>query len=239
MSNTDTPLTDAGTLVVDRDAASQHTAVVINSPPTATIDDWYVPGGHTVADDNPTYLQTDRVVVVAYRGELAQHYPHYCGVKPLELQRVHRSGLRTYAFPESRLRAVGTIEETADLPLAELRPSPYHARNFTAADNDQYIRAIRQHGRPKDSLLVRIDRNDRFEILNGHKRAWASSLAGLDTVPCRCVYLADDDTAARTWARRHLGEYTEFEQAVARDRLTTELGAAGDRIVADHAVEEP
>lgn len=207
-----------GDVVVDDDDNSGDEAIVVKIP-GATADDWYVPGG-TVADTNPDYPADDRVIVVVFRDDLESEYPRYTGGTALALQQVERNGLDYYAFPESRLRRVDRLTPL-ELELDEIDPCPYHARNFDAAANREYIDAIRDRGRPETPPLVR-DCGDRFELLNGHKRVWASYVAGLESIPCD-VHYERDLYAARTWARYHLHEYAPDERRVALRRIERRL----------------
>lgn len=207
-----------GDVVVDDDNDSGERAVVVKIP-GAIADDWHVPGG-TVADTNPAYPADDRVIVVAFRDELEREYPRYTGGSALALQQLGRSGVDYYSFPESRLRRVDHLEPR-EIELDVIDPCPYHARNFDAAANRDYIDAIRERGRPESPPLVR-DCGDRFEILNGHKRIWASYVAGLESVPCE-VHYERDLYAARTWARYHLKAYSREERQVALRRIESRL----------------
>ena len=207
-----------GDVVVDGDDESGDEAVVVKSP-GATADEWRVPGG-TVAETNPGYPADDRVVVVVFREQLDEHYPQYTGELPLALCQLNRDGVDYYSFPASRLRRVDRLEPR-EIDLDEIDPCPYHARNFVADENRAYIAAIRERGRPDPPPIVR-DCGDRFELVNGHKRVWASHVAGLESIPCD-VHYERDLYAARTWARYHLQGYDERERAVALRRIESHL----------------
>jgi len=214
---------DHGTIVLDREVTPSYAnpAVVVNTPSTR-IDEWYVPGRDgTVGRDNPEYAPSEPVVVVVYRDTLADHYSHYTGSRPLPLERLSAEGLKQYAFPASRLEPVGSVGPQ-QLPLDEITPSPYHARNFDAEANRGYIEQIRDWGHPKPYPLVRVT-DSGFELINGHKRTWASHVAGLDEIRCWCLYV-DCEEAARAWAKRHLHDYTGEQEATARQRLQDHLG---------------
>ena len=193
-----------GDVVVDRDGGESRAVVV--SLPSKTIDEWNVPRfGETVAEDNPTYPTDERVVCVVFQDTLAATYPYYSGVKPLALSALHDQNVKFYAFPESRLRAVDRINSHC-IDLADVRPSPYHARSFRAEDNRGFIRKIRRRGDLARWPLLRPV-EDGFEILNGHKRIWAAHVAGLDQVTGHCIYCSDKQ-AARTFVNAHLDSYS-------------------------------
>lgn len=192
-----------GDVVVDRDGGESRAVVV--SRPSKTADEWSIPRfGKTVAEDNPTYPADDRVVCVVFQDTLAASYPYYSGVKPLALSVLHDSGVKFYAFPESRLRAVDCINSHC-IDLADVRPSPYHARSFRAEDNRGFIQKIRRRGDLARWPLLRPVEHG-FEILNGHKRIWAAHVAGLDRVTGHCIYCSDEQ-AARTFVNAHLDSY--------------------------------
>ena len=192
-----------GDVVVDRDGGESRAVVV--SLPSKTIDEWNVPRfGKTVAEDNPTYPTDERVVCVVFQDTLAATYPYYSGVKPLPLSALHDQNVKFYAFPESRLRAVDRLNSHC-IDLADVRPSPYHARSFRAEDNRNFIRKIRRRGDLARWPLLRPV-EDGFEILNGHKRIWAAHVAGLDQITGHCIYCSDEQ-AARTFVNAHLDSY--------------------------------
>lgn len=211
---------DAGDVVIDRDDESPNEAVVVNTPPIEAAD-WHVPGRGTLAEDNPAYPEDDAVVIVLFRDALERHYPHYTGGGVIRMRRLQRDGAKPYAFPSSRLQRIGTLSPEP-IPLDRIDPSPYHARNFDSTANTAYIEAVRDRGRPETPPHLR-DCGDRFEIINGHKRIWASHVAGLEAVPCHCIYV-DDETAARKWIWSHLDSYDERERTVARRRLRAAFG---------------
>jgi ParB family chromosome partitioning protein len=194
---------DHGDVVVDRDRDDSRAVVV--SRPSKTAEDWHVPGRGTVAEDNPAYSADDRVVCVVFRDTLTEAYPYYCGIKPLALSALNDSDVKFYAFPESRLRAVGRMNNPL-IDLTDVRPSPYHARSFRAADNRGFIQQIRRRGDLAHQPLLRPVEHG-FEVLNGHKRIWAAHVAGLDRITARCIYCSDEQ-AARTFVNAHLDSYT-------------------------------
>ncbi|WP_238709290.1 ParB N-terminal domain-containing protein [Natronorubrum halophilum] len=210
-------LRQLGDIVVDRDRPGAQAVVV--KLPNAVAEEWRVPGG-TVADTNPEYPADERVVVVVFRDDLEERYPRYTGGIALALEQLNRDGVDYYSFPAARLRRVGQLEPH-EIALNDIDPCPYHARNFNAAANRDYIEAIRERGRLEPAPLVR-DCGDRFEILNGHKRVWASYVAGLESIPCD-VHYQRDLYAARTWARRHLSGYSDRERRVALRRIESNL----------------
>ncbi|RQG95186.1 ParB/RepB/Spo0J family partition protein [Natrarchaeobius chitinivorans] len=225
---------DNGDVVVDREDAAPSEGVVVNLPPMETTE-WKVHGRGTLASDNPTYPDDDRVVIAVYRETIEREYPNYSGGYPLRIDWLNRDDARFYAFPSQRLRKIGTVQPT-EISLTEIDPSPYHARNFSKAENRTFIEEIRDRGHPDPVPLVR-DCDDRFEVLNGHKRIWASHIAGLESIPCHCLYM-DDEWAGRLWAEWHLDSYDAAERAVARRRLEANVGSKADEIITQATVAQ-
>lgn len=233
-----------GSIVIDRDGESSDEAIVVNLPPVDAAD-WDVPRRGSVAEDNPDYPADERIAIAVYRDRLDESYPHYAGIRPIPLAELNERGVPFYAFPRSRLNPVGRTEPPR-LPITRLRPSPYHARSFTAGENEAFIERTRQRGEPHAPVLVRPIQTGTvkqyYEVLNGHKRVWASHAAGLERVPC-CVAHVDDWQAAQTFAKKHLSDYDgpAFRRAVAalRERwgeraneLITVPETRGGRVVA-------
>lgn len=214
---TETPT--VGDVVEDRDGTSPR-GVVVNRPPIPA-HDWHVQGRGWLADDNPDYPEDDRTAVVIFEDTLEEYYPGYTGYEGIPMAQINASSVPHYAFPESRLRPVDALEPV-EVSLAELTPSPYHSRNFEAKSNRQYIDAIADRGRPKPIPIVRPRLDGGYEILNGHKRTWASYLAGLESIPVAVLPL-DGIRAAKYWAQRHLPGYSPRERTVAIDRLRENL----------------
>jgi ParB family chromosome partitioning protein len=225
-----------GDLVVDRelDASDRDIAAVVNTP-SKRAEDWTLNGGGTVATDNPGYSARDPIAAVVYLEDLRENHAHYSGVAPLRLRDLSKQSVPWYAFPENRLIKTSSLGPQ-ELPIDSFRPSPYHARNFDAASNREYINEIRDRGRPDPALFGRVvddgdeDTPPTVELINGHKRLWASAVAGLDTVPCYCCYF-DAERSHRAWAHRHLDDYTGEQRAVAVNRLREDWGAALDDVL--------
>lgn len=212
---------DHGDIVVDREDDDPNEAVVVNAP-DETAANWYVQGRGTLADDNPDYPADDPVVIVVFRDDLSEHRPTYAGYRPLPIASLNGE-VPWYAFPESRLERVDSLVTTETLPVDQLHASPYHSRTFDEADNREFIATIAERGRPESPPLVRpVD--DGYEIINGHKRTWASYVAGVSAIPCLVAEL-DDDVAAREWARQHLDAYDDEQTERAMNTLRTRFGA--------------
>lgn len=102
---------EVGAVVVDADdgRADRDSAVVINTPPVA-INEWAIRRRgekSTVAEDNPAYDPADAVIVVAFRDALEDAHPEWGPPEAIELP----AGCPTFAFPQRRLRRVGSYGE--------------------------------------------------------------------------------------------------------------------------------
>ena len=204
-----------GSIVEDREGTSPR-GVVVNYPPIPATD-WYVQGRGTLAEDNPDYPADDRTAIAIYESALEEYYPEYAGCEGIPIAQLNTDDAPYYAFPESRLEPVGELEPPT-VPLASIDPSPYHARNFSAAENRDYIDEIAQRGHPDPVPTVRPTVDGGYEILNGHKRIWASHVAGLEAIPVSILPL-DHYRAAKYWAQRHLPGYEPRQQREALERL--------------------
>lgn len=218
-----------GDIVVDRDSDDPNEAVVVNTP-SQTAKDWRVYGRGLLYEDNPEYPANDPVIIVVYQDTLNESRPNYGGVLSLKISRLNRDGIKFYAFPESRLKAIDKLDPD-EIPLDKIDPSPYHARSFSKSENREYIDEIRERGQPRLPPLVRRVDN-RWEVVNGHKRIWASHVAGHDSILCARKYL-DDKEAARVWAEKHLEGYNAEQASVAVERLHSQLGTVADSITED------
>ncbi|MDY6776005.1 MAG: hypothetical protein SV253_08025 [Halobacteria archaeon] len=112
-----------GELVVDSEGTDDE-AVVLHTP-EMTVDEWEVTDSETVADHNPEYSEDENVVIAAFvEGDGVTGMEEWDGwrdTNPYSLfDGAVEKGVKFYAFPESRLEAVGEnalsldAEETDD-----------------------------------------------------------------------------------------------------------------------------
>lgn len=222
-----------GEVVVDRDDEDPNRAVVINRPPT-TAADWRVEGRGTLAEDNPQYPADDRVICVAFLDDLLAEFPYYGGIDAISLSTCRKRGMKFYAFPNSRLRQVGTIGPH-EVPLDSVVDSPFHVREFDLSENEEFVEDTRERGealRPVFARVLREEGDHKFELLNGHKRTWAARQAGLETVRINGIY-CDDKRAANRFVECHLlGSADDAYRGETREEALTRLhGALGDDLV--------
>ena len=97
-----------------------------------------------------------------------------------------------FSTDESRVDA--QLERVVELPLAELHPFRNHP--FKVVDDEKMqdtAQSIRDHG-VLVPAIVRPREEGGYEIVAGHRRHFASQIAGLDTMPA-IVRDLDDDAA--------------------------------------------
>lgn len=221
----DTSITH-GTVVTDTEDPEPRKLVVVNTP-GIPITEWDADPRTTVADKNPGYDPSEEVVIAAPKAEIQEAFPYYTGGVPLHLTRINQTEIDHTGYPRSRLNPIRQLPPTT-LPLRDIRPSPFHVRSFDVDDNTEFIESVQEQGHPETPPLVRPV-EDGFEIVNGHKRIWASHVAGLTAVPCRCAYI-DDRQAAERWAREHLPGYTDEQERAAVARLREKFGDDAESI---------
>lgn len=84
-------------------------------------------------------------------------------------------------------------EKVIDINLNEIDDFPKHP--FKVLDNEemkQMSESIKENG-VLVPTLVRPKENGRYEMISGHRRKFASTLAGLETIPCIVRDLTDDE----------------------------------------------
>lgn len=84
-------------------------------------------------------------------------------------------------------------EKVNEIELDKIDDFPYHP--FKVIDNEemkQMVDSISENG-VLVPTLVRPKENGRYEMISGHRRKFASELAGLETIPCIVRDLTDDE----------------------------------------------
>ena len=97
-------------------------------------------------------------------------------------------------FSTEESRADAQRERVVELPLAELHPFKDHP--FKVVDDEKMqdtAQSIREHG-VLVPAIVRPREEGGYEIVAGHRRHFASQIAGLDTMPA-IIRDLDDDAA--------------------------------------------
>lgn len=95
--------------MVDSEDPEPDLAIVINVL-DVPISDWIVYGRETVAEQNPAYDSTDRVVIVAFEHFLDQEWPDWRRNPPPQLfEGVVNRGIKFHAFPQERLERAQSL----------------------------------------------------------------------------------------------------------------------------------
>lgn len=217
--------------------AEQNEIVVINHP-HVPINDWYGSDGTLVSRANPDYPESDETVITVYKSDMEEKYDTvYTGGIALQLRDVHRQDFKTYSFPASRLNSVAEPEPLT-VPVEKIVPSPYHTRSFSIEEHGGLIDRIENLGHVFGKVIARPRQNSPFfELLNGHKRVWAATVAeDISTVDIH-VHPATDLWAARLFVRYHLqhpdtdgSAYTGDLRERSIQRLEEELGQQANQV---------
>ncbi|XGI84455.1 hypothetical protein ACEU6E_04195 [Halorutilales archaeon Cl-col2-1] len=99
-----------GDIVIDSEGGDDE-AVVLHTP-GMTVDEWEVTDSETVADHNPDYSENEDVVITAFiEGDGVTGMEAWEGWREADAYSLFdgaiEKGVKFYAFPESRLEAVG------------------------------------------------------------------------------------------------------------------------------------
>jgi ParB family chromosome partitioning protein len=79
-----------------------------------------------------------------------------------------------------------------DLPVAEIRISPYQPRrDFKESELDELAASIAEHGVLQPVTVRRLP-DDGYELIAGERRLRASQRAGLTTIPIRLIEASDE-----------------------------------------------
>ena len=90
-----------------------------------------------------------------------------------------------------------TRQETVQIPLGRLHQFPHHP--YKVEDNEEMealTESIREYGILNPLLVRRVDGSETdYELISGHRRAYAAEKAGLNTVPAIIVALDRNEAA--------------------------------------------
>ncbi|MEK8034177.1 ParB/RepB/Spo0J family partition protein [Ideonella sp. DXS29W] len=115
---------------------------------------------------------------------------------------------------------------TRRLPVTSLVDSPYQPRlSYDEGKLSELAESLR-HGQ-LDPLIVRAERDGKFEVISGHRRKRAAPLAQLEELDCRVVDVSDDEAQVLVLAANEAREdFTDYERALAY-RAILDQGAKG------------
>lgn len=196
-----------GARVVDREDApnKRNPIVVVNTPPVPS-SNWEISKtGRTVAEGrrNEEYPDDAEIAVGVFEDVVKENDLDASDV-PLSLASLDKAGIKFYAFPAPRLKAVGSAidgEEIRRVDPANIKNSWCHGREFDADAKSEFIRDVRDQG-TLGSVLTARETTGGIELVDGHFRRWLAECAGLDDVPVRVLDL-DDQQAASHYAKAH------------------------------------
>lgn len=90
------------------------------------------------------------------------------------------------------IAATTTNEFVKSIDIKKIKPFPNHP--FSVSDNDEMsklVESIKDHG-VQEPIIVR-QKDDCYELLSGHRRTRAATIAGLNTVPAIVKLMTDDE----------------------------------------------
>jgi ParB family chromosome partitioning protein len=117
-------------------------------------------------------------------------------------------------------KAIATVNEYRNLPLAQLQESPTNPRRrFDEHSLNELAASFATQG-VLQPLLVRAVNDDKYEVIAGARRLRAAKLAALKDVPVRIVALSDSDCAVAQIIENIQREGVHpMEEAIAFDAL--------------------
>ena len=117
-------------------------------------------------------------------------------------------------------KAIATVNEYRNLPLAQLQESPTNPRRrFDEHSLNELAASFTAQG-VLQPLLVRAVADDKYEVIAGARRLRAAKLAALKYVPVRIVALSDADCVVAQLVENIQREGVHpMEEAIAFDAL--------------------
>lgn len=96
-------------------------------------------------------------------------------------------------FSTQKERDEADLEKVVEIEISSIDDFPNHP--FKVINNDdmkQMVESIKENG-VLLPVIVRKKDNDRYEMISGHRRKFASKLAKLEKIPCIIKELTDDE----------------------------------------------
>ncbi len=113
---------------------------------------------------------------------------------------------RTSVFDMQSFLGNSQANNIIEIPIASLTDYPNQPfKRYTDDKLAEMAEDIAQNG-VLHPILVRVIGDDKYQILSGHNRRYASELAGLTTVPCKIIYNCNDNVAARIMVNCNLNQ---------------------------------
>src|SRR5918996_1375580 len=134
-------------------------------------------------------------------------------------------------LPDTRQKAVVSMQDIEALPVDRVRPNPYQPRTEFAEDElAQLAESVKRNG-VLQPVLVRRKADGAYELIAGERRLRAAKLAGLATIPA-VVRNSSDEQAMELALVENLQrrDLNPMEAARAYYRLAHEFGFTQDTI---------
>ena len=134
-------------------------------------------------------------------------------------------------LPDTRQKAVVSMQDIEALPVDSVRPNPYQPRTeFAEEELAQLAESVKRNG-VLQPVLVRRKADGAYELIAGERRLRAAKLAGLATIPA-VVRNSSDEQAMELALVENLQrrDLNPMEAARAYYRLTHEFGFTQDTI---------
>ena len=97
-------------------------------------------------------------------------------------------------FSTQKERDEADLEKVVEIEISSIDDFPNHP--FKVINNDdmkQMVESIKENG-VLLPVIVRKKDNDRYEMISGHRRKFASKLAKLEKIPCIIMYNKSSDS---------------------------------------------
>ena len=105
----------------------------------------------------------------------------------------NRSGEKIKLASIDELLGVVNEESAMEIEISKIHPFKNHP--FKVLDDEKMqdlVESVRING-VLTPVLLRMDDNEEYEMVSGHRRMHAAQLAGLTTIPAIVRELSDDD----------------------------------------------
>ena len=120
----------------------------------------------------------------------------------------NRSGEKIKLASIDELLGVVNEESAMEIEISKIHPFKNHP--FKVLDDEKMqdlVESVKING-VLTPVLLRMDENEEYEMVSGHRRMHAAQLAGLTTIPAIVRELSDDDAiVAMVDARNHVAVF--------------------------------
>ena len=137
----------------------------------------------------------------------------------------NRSGEKIKLASIDELLGVVNEESAMEIEISKIHPFKNHP--FKVLDDEKMqdlVESVRING-VLTPVLLRMDDNEEYEMVSGHRRMHAAQLAGLTTIPAIVRELSDDDATCAS--RISAGERTsaaDQDHSYSKEKTEPETG---------------